>query len=196
MIRDTPQTMPRLNQLVKRCRLVPAANSNSPSLDEMLRDAMEVAAAGADQGPDHRQRRARQGAAADADRGAVGHQRRRRFERGDLFAQAAVALAGARQKLAVGDGQQRSPNPAAALNSAISASQAGTERRSPAQKLLASAPLERRERHALLLDPGIVAEIEDPRTLVMGQFEHVVVGDAERCWPNASPALTASKPSG
>src|SRR5579871_4740732 len=37
MIRDTPQTMPRLNQLVIRCRQAPEANSSSPSLELMLR---------------------------------------------------------------------------------------------------------------------------------------------------------------
>ena len=37
MIRETPQTMPRLNQLVRMCRLAPEANSNSPSLEVMLR---------------------------------------------------------------------------------------------------------------------------------------------------------------
>src|SRR5258707_681329 len=43
------------------------------------------------------------------------------------------------------------------------------------------APLfERLERYTLLLDPGVVAEIEDARALGMGQFEHIVVGDAEQ----------------
>ena len=37
MMRETPQTMPWLNQLVRMCRLAPEANSSSPSLEVMLR---------------------------------------------------------------------------------------------------------------------------------------------------------------
>src|ERR1700739_2219554 len=36
MTRETPQTMPWLNQLVRICRLVPEAKSSSPSLEVML----------------------------------------------------------------------------------------------------------------------------------------------------------------
>ncbi len=36
-MRETPQTMPWLNQLVRMCRLVPEAKSSSPSLDVMPR---------------------------------------------------------------------------------------------------------------------------------------------------------------
>jgi len=36
-MRETPQTMPWLNQLVRMCRLVPDAKSSSPSLEVMLR---------------------------------------------------------------------------------------------------------------------------------------------------------------
>ena len=36
-MRETPQTMPRLNQLVTRCRLAPEANNSSPSLELMPR---------------------------------------------------------------------------------------------------------------------------------------------------------------
>src|SRR5271157_5322326 len=46
--------------------------------------------------------------------------------------------------------------------------------------MLRAASLERINRNTLLLDPGIIAEVEDPRTLVVGQFEHIVVGDAEQ----------------
>ena len=37
MMRETPQTMPWLNQLVRMCRLVPEAKSSSPSQEVMLR---------------------------------------------------------------------------------------------------------------------------------------------------------------
>src|SRR5205823_942024 len=94
----------------------------------------EVLAAGPDQGPDHRHRRARQGAAADADRGAVGYKRRRLVERHDLLAQAAVALFGTRSNLCVARGQQTSPNPALALNSAMRSSHAAAACRSSRQK--------------------------------------------------------------
>src|SRR5439155_25891812 len=47
-------------------------------------------------------------------------------------------------------------------------------------KALRTAPFERVERHALLLDPGVVAEVEDARALGVGQFEHIVVGRAEQ----------------
>ena len=36
-MRETPYTIPRLNQLVTRCRLVPEPNNSSPSLELMLR---------------------------------------------------------------------------------------------------------------------------------------------------------------
>ena len=82
------------------------------------------------------------------------------------------------QKLVVGEGQL-----------AISKSGGGVELADqrvpgrqgvaqPGPETLGAAALERRQRHALLLDPGIIAEIEDAGTLVMGQFEHIVVGDA------------------
>src|SRR6266850_220924 len=47
-------------------------------------------------------------------------------------------------------------------------------------KALAASPFEVVERHALLLDPGVVAEIEYSRALAMGQFENVVVGGGEQ----------------
>src|SRR6516162_8405875 len=56
-------------------------------------------------------------------------------------------------------------------------------RRRPPQlspKPLSAAPFERLERHALLLDPGVIAEVEDARALAMRQFEHVVVDGAEQ----------------
>ena len=34
------------------------------------------------------------------------------------------------------------------------------------------------DRHALLLDPGVVAEIEDALAVDVGELEHVIVGDA------------------
>ena len=69
--------------------------------------------------------------------------------------------------------------PAVALNSAIIASRAGASEQS-GPKSLRPAPLEIRERHPLLLDPGEIAEVENPLAVVVGQFEHIVVGDAEQ----------------
>src|SRR6266849_3879904 len=42
-------------------------------------------------------------------------------------------------------------------------------------KALAAPPFKRLEFHALLLDPGKIAEVKYPRALAMGQFENVVV---------------------
>src|SRR5262249_38459583 len=45
---------------------------------------------------------------------------------------------------------------------------------------LAAPPFKIFKSHTLLLDPSVIAKIEYPRALDMGQFENVVVGGAEQ----------------
>ena len=46
------------------------------------------------------------------------------------------------------------------------------------QKSLVLAAVEILDRDALLLDPGVVAEIEDPLAIDVAELHHVIVGDA------------------
>src|SRR5260370_10817630 len=46
-----------------------------------------------------------------------------------------------------------------------------------APKALLPPPVELVERHALLLDPGVIAEIEDALAIDPGELDHVIVGD-------------------
>ena len=54
------------------------------------------------------------------------------------------------------------------------------------------AALEILDADALLLDPGVVAEVEDRRRGLVGQLDHVVVAMPSGSEPNISPALTSS----
>ena len=73
--------------------------------------------------------------------------------------------------------------PLSALNSSIIASQAGARSRSPSQKDCLRAGREILERHALLLDPGEVAEVEDPLAVDMAELEHMVDAGARHRTP-------------
>jgi hypothetical protein len=61
---------------------------------------------------------------------------------------------------------------------------------------LTAPPFELDERHALLLDPREIAEVEYPRALVMGQFENVVVGGTEQMLPENLARVHGIEPAG
>ena len=75
------------------------------------------------------------------------------------------------------------PTPARPLNSSISASQTGRIERRSRQQDAGAARLELLERHALLLHPREVAQVEDPVAVRPGQLEDVVLGGAEDVAP-------------
>ena len=58
-------------------------------------------------------------------------------------------------------------------------SQAGTRSEKGTPEGLLPPHFEVLERHALLLDPGEVSEVENPAPVVVGALEEVVVGGAE-----------------
>src|SRR5437773_9640565 len=93
-------------------------------------------------------------------RGYGGRVRRRRWS--TILLPAGLLPAGRRVEL----GDQRVPGGCGALKLG--------------PKALRAPPFERSERHTLLLDPGVIPEVEDARALDVGQFEHVIVGDAEQ----------------
>ena len=62
-------------------------------------------------------------------------------------------------------------------------SQTGTVEDECAPEALIFASIEILDAHALLLDPGIVAEVEDALALGKAQLEHVVVGNAVEVLP-------------
>src|SRR5437016_2997178 len=126
MTRETPQTMPWLNQLVRMCRLAPEANSSSPSR-----------------------------AGCGRVRGCGGRVRHKRASTILLQTGCGVEL-----------GDQRVPG--------------GCRAPQLIPKALRATPFERLERHALLLDPSVITEVEDARALGVGQFEHIVVGSSEQ----------------
>ena len=79
----------------------------------------------------------------------------------------------------------------------MSSSQTGTSCSSERQKLWFSPRFEVLERHALLLDPGEVAEVEDPAPVAVGALEEVVVACAEDVLAeDLRRRPTSSKPSG
>ena len=63
--------------------------------------------------------------------------------------------------------------PRAALNSVIISSHTGRKRRRPRQNSCDAAGLEQLERRALLLDPGVVAEVEDAVAVALGALDGV-----------------------
>ena len=63
-----------------------------------------------------------------------------------------------------------------ALNSVIISSQTGEEAAQPAPELLRASGLEQLERRALLLDPRVVAEVEDAGAIALGALDRVCGG--------------------
>src|SRR5579885_248727 len=57
-------------------------------------------------------------------------------------------------------------------------------------------PVEIRERHALLLDPGVVPEIEDPLAVDMPELEHVIVPDLLEMGAEDLACLHLAEPAG
>ena len=181
--------MPCANQLVMMWSATPEPSKRSPSVEMMQREQDRCLAARRDQLPDHRHRRARHGRAADADRHAVLHKGRRLLQRHDLLAQAAVAL---RQILAQGAVRLNQFPIADAHAVALLAVPASFDARSlgvelldqpvplrqavgdPVPERLRPAALEILDADALLLDPGVVAEIEDLAPQLVGELDDIV----------------------
>ena len=87
--------------------------------------------------------------------------------------------------------------PTSALNSSIRRSHAGMLSTRPLPEALLRAAVEVLERYALLLDPGVVAEIENALAIEMGELEHMIVDDAfEMPAEDLAGIDTSSNPSG
>src|SRR5579859_8196300 len=184
MIFETPQTMPWLNQLVITRSQAPAPNSSSPSLDMMPRAAVRRC---------FRARISAQIIAIGVRESVLPPMPTTSPSFTSFAASSRVVTFSCRlrSRATVLRRSSRYPSvtplPVPCLARPIDAGlgvelldqliPARNRRLQPVPEALIASPVEIRERYALLLDPGVIAEIEDALALDLRQLEHVIVGD-------------------
>ena len=111
---------------------------------------------------------------------AVVHERGRLLERNDLLAQAPVALRQVVAQLGVGVDHAHVAflPPTLGIEILDQPIPGGNSVDQRLPKVLALAAIEIVDRDALLLDPGVVAEIENALAVDVAQLQHMIVGDA------------------